>query len=458
VDVSLKSLKLLLPIALLVASYQQSTSIIQPDESTGVDTVVGTANASANYGTWYGCNAGEQDGAVDAGRCLIRFELPQNVTITSATITLTQWSEASANDSTVNVHRVTDAWGEMTATWNNQPAVDMMPVGSRAFSASEANGEKLFALDPVVVQQMADGVLPNYGFEFRASVELNNLYRFYSSSGATPSQRPKLIIEYGGAIPTPTPTQPPTPTPLVSNFVIPEQHQGNLHIFVFFGQSNASGRGTGAGCATSNEFIYGFGNDYRWSLLCEPSDIAINQVDAVSIDSAGYSAALSFARSIRETHPDWSIGILNCAKGATSLSQWQRTLADDLLYGQCRKRAFAASAQGVISGFVFLQGESDAQSLADAMQWAGRFEGLVNSLHQDFGNVPVVFVQLGKHADDATFPYWSLVKAQQASVDLPCVQMVATDDLSLNGVHFFTTGYDVIGERLADALICQPGQ
>jgi hypothetical protein len=440
----------ILLLTLLLAPHSEQY-IQQPNESAGVDTVVGTANPSANYGTWYGCNTGEEDGSVDTGRCLIRFELPQNVIIVSATITLTQWGESSANDTIINVHRITQSWSELTATWNNQPGIDATPIGFRAFSANETNGEKVFALDTIIVQQMIDGVLPNYGFEFRASVELNNLYRFYSSAASVATQRPKLVLEYESG-PTPTPTQPPTPTPLVSNFVIPSQHQGNLHIYIFFGQSNASGRGTGTACASSSDLVYNFGNDYRWGVLCEPSDGSTGQVDTVSIDSAGYSAALSFARTMREIHPDWSIGIINCAKGATFLNQWQRKLADDLLYGQCRKRAFAASAQGVISGFIFMQGESDAINLTDASLWADRFEELVNSVRQDFGNTPVVFSQLGNHSNDITYPYWNMVKAKQALVNLPCVNMIVADDLPMNGLHYYTAGYDVIGVRLAQAM------
>jgi hypothetical protein len=442
---------LVLLFALLLPQFNY---IAQPDESAGVDTVVGTANPSANYGTWYGCNAGEENGSTDTGRCLIKFDLPANVIITRATITLTQWGESSANDTTMNVHRIMQPWNETSATWNNQPSVDALPIGSRSFTANESNGEKVFALDVATVQQMIDGTLPNYGFEFRASVELNNLYRFYSSAATTASQRPKLVLEYESG-PTPTPTQSPTATPIPSTFVIPQEYQGNLHIFVFLGQSNGSGRGTGSACASAGELVYNFGNNYQWSVLCEPSDGSANQVDSVSIDTnAGYSAALSFARAVRQLHPDWAIGVLNCAKGATSISQWQRSLADDTLYGQCRKRAFAASAQGAISGFIFMQGESDAQNYADASQWAERFGLLVDSIRGDFGNVPIVFTQLGNHADDATYPYWSVVKSQQASVNRTCVGMISTDDLPMNGPHFYTAGYDANGARLADLPIC----
>jgi hypothetical protein len=441
----------LLLFALLLLPH--SSYIAQPDEAAGVDTVVSTANPNTNWGTWYGCNAGEQDGSTDAGRCLIRFELPQGVTISSATITMYQWGEASANDTTVNVHRVTESWGEMTATWNNQPAVDAAVIGSRAFTTNEPNGDKVFTLDAATVQQMIDGTLPNYGFEFRSSVELNNLYRFYSSAASVANQRPKLTLEYEGG-PTPTPSPQPTATPIPSSFVIPPQQQGSLHIYVFFGQSNASGRGTGSGCASSNELVYNFGNNYQWGLLCEPSDSSTNQVDAVSIDAAGYSAALSFAREMRVLHPDWAIAVLNCAKGATPISQWQRSLADDTLYGACHKRAFAASAQGDISGFVFMQGESDAQNPLDANQWAERFETLVDSVRGDFGDIPIVFTQLGDHADDTTFPHWSVVQAEQAGVSLPCVAMVETDDLPMNGAHYYAAGYDVIGGRVAGAMAC----
>jgi hypothetical protein len=438
-----------------IFSVHADSVSIQPDEAASTDAVIGSKNPATNWGNWIGLNVGEQDNEVDTGRSLIKFAVPPG--ITSASLVLYQWSENSSNPTTLYVYQITQDWNETTVTWNNQPAIGAL-LGSRTFTANEPNGEKVFVLDADLLQQSP------YGIEVRASGEYNDLYRFYSASVAESSQRPKLVVEFGGQptstptqtptlTPSPTPTPYPTPTPLVSNFIIPLQQQGMLHIYVFFGQSNASGRGAGTGCANSNELIYNFGNDYRWGVLCEPSDNSINQVDLVSIDSAGYSAALSFARAVRDQHPDWAIGMLNCARGATSLSQWQRALADDMLYGQCRKRALAASAQGEISGFVFVQGESDAQSLADATQWANRFEVLIDSLHDDFGNVPVVFSQLGNHADDAIYPYWSVVKAQQSSVDLPNVHMIATNDLPMNGLHYFKVGYDTIGQRLAEAML-----
>lgn len=429
----------------LSISVRADSISIQPSEATSVDSVIGSKNPNSNWGNWIGLNAGEQDNEADIGRILIRFDLPMEVT--SASLVLYQWSENSSNSAILNVYCITQDWNELSVTWNNQPSIGDL-IGSRPFTANEPNGEKTFVLNASLLQQCG------YGIEIRSQNENNDLYRFYSSSATDPNLRPKLVVEYGVG-PSSTPAPQPTATVIPSNFVIPIQYQGYVHYFVFDGQSNSSGRGLGNPCATSGELIYSFGNDYKWSVLCEPSDISTNQVDSVSIDTnAGYSAALSFARAMRAAHPDWAIGIINCAKGATSISQWQRAIADDTLYGQCRKRILAASGQGVLSGFVYMQGESDAQNYADASQWSTRFEQRVASLRSDFGDVPIVFLQLGNHPNDATFPYWSLVREQQADIDLPCVTMINADDQSMNGPHFYASGYDVIGIRAANAMEC----
>jgi hypothetical protein len=49
-------------------------------------------------------------------------------------------------------------------------------------------------------------------------------------------------------------------------------------------------------------------------------------------------------------------------------------------------------------------------------------------------------------------PNWNLIKEQQDSVALPMTTMIITDDLPLmDGVHFTTDSYRIIGKRFAEA-------
>ena len=46
-------------------------------------------------------------------------------------------------------------------------------------------------------------------------------------------------------------------------------------------------------------------------------------------------------------------------------------------------------------------------------------------------SLPFVFAQLAIHASEESIPNWDVIKEQQASVDLPNVAMIKTDDLEL---------------------------
>jgi hypothetical protein len=242
---------------------------------------------------------------------------------------------------------------------------------------------------------------------------------------------------------------------------IPEEHQGKIQLFILAGQSNMSGRGD-VSQSEANSKIYVFGNDYHWRLASEPVDDSSNQVDKVSEDpDAGFSPALSFAAAILEQQPDAIIGLIPCAKGASSIHEWRRNLSDNALYGSCLKRARAASTMGEVTGLIFFQGEADA---ADPIQypeltlypnqWADKFSVFVSDWRRDLNlpELPVVFAEIGTNTTPDQFPNWAVVQEQQRGVRLPFCAMITTDDLPLkDNVHFTTESYQIIGRRFAEA-------
>jgi len=246
---------------------------------------------------------------------------------------------------------------------------------------------------------------------------------------------------------------------------IPSTYQGKVQLFVLAGQSNMSGLGElPSDARETNSQIYVFGNDYRWKLAKEPLDDATGQVDAVSIDTpAGYSPALSFATALLKHYPDIVIGLIPCAKGGSSIHEWQRNLSDNTLYGSCLKRIKAASTQGEVAGVLYFQGEIDAlnpqevpEKTLSPYQWAEEFTLLINSWRSDlnYPNLPIVFAQIGSHTEPDRFIHWEIVKEQQSTVQLPFTTMITTDDLALQDyVHFTTESYRIIGQRFANAYL-----
>ncbi len=114
---------------------------------------------------------------------------------------------------------------------------------------------------------------------------------------------------------------------------------------------------------------------------------------------------------------------------------------------------------GTFAGFLFYQGEKDARDPADfpelrlySTSWATMFEQFVSDWRADLGNpnLPFVFAQIATATDMSIYPYWDMVKSQQASVSIEGCAMVVTEDVPVvDGAHFATTGYREIGRRFA---------
>lgn len=253
-----------------------------------------------------------------------------------------------------------------------------------------------------------------------------------------------------------------TPIPTLVSYV-PSELQGKLSLFILAGQSNMSGRGDLPKSQTVNPRIFVFGNDYHWKFAVEPIDDATGQVDNISEDpGAGFSPSLSFATSLLDRKPDMAIGLIPCALGNSSMSEWQRNLSDSSLYGSCLKRARAASPMGEIVGILFFQGESDALDPKTEPQvvlypdtWSDKFSALVTNWRNDLKSpeLPVVFAQIGTNSAPELFTNWNIVKGQQHLVKLPFSAMITTDDLPLKDVvHFTTQSYQTIGKRFAQAF------
>jgi len=258
--------------------------------------------------------------------------------------------------------------------------------------------------------------------------------------------------------------QPPYPAPIAeTSYDIPKEFQGRLSLFVLAGQSNMSGKGEIPSEQSANPRIIVFGNDYHWRIASEPIDSPNGQLDEVSLDSnAGFGPGLAFATSLIKRKPDMVIGIIPCAKSASSIEEWQRSLSDNSLYGSCLKRIRAATTMGELAGLLFFQGEADAvdpnQSEGQpvsAHDYGNKFSSFVTDLRGDVSlrSLPVVFAQIGMNTAPEYFINWNAVKAQQAQVKLSCSSMITTDDLALrDAVHFTNESYQLIGERFADAF------
>ena len=214
-----------------------------------------------------------------------------------------------------------------------------------------------------------------------------------------------------------------------------------------------------------------FGNDYEWHPAVEPIDSPVRQVDVVSLDeNAGFGPGMGFAQVLSRQKPNKGIGLVPCAKGGSTIEEWQRDLSTDSLYGSCLQRAQLAAQMGEIAGIIFFQGEQDALDPAARTQtmhvedYATTFAAFIADFRSDLGiaDLPVVYAQLGSDPELAQYVNWENIREQQAQATdlIPCAAMITTDDLLFPGVHFSREEYREIGRRFARAYLeienCSP--
>ncbi len=150
------------------------------------------------------------------------------------------------------------------------------------------------------------------------------------------------------------------------------------------------------------------------------------------------------------------IGIIPCAHGGTSISQWDPALRDHggrSLYGSMFRRFGLAG--GRVRGVLWYQGETDARDGA-AKQYRSRLEQLIGALRRDFGNpnLPFLMVQIGRQIAAPAREYppnWNAIQEIQREFAVqPGVEVVAAVDLELDdGIHVGTQGLKRLGRRLA---------
>ena len=226
------------------------------------DTYLQANNPTRNQGTSSDLPVGELNNANGAvRRSLIKFDfssIPNNSIITSATLSLFTKVDYSNNARKFQVYRVLQPWVENQATWKIRQKgsnwatagafgatdTEQTSIGFRDMTKSETiNTYKDIVLDPTKIKQMiTGGSFINNGFLLKADAENNDGYTFASSNNS--SNKPKLVISYVVAVPTPTATPKITPTPKLTTMTISESFTGN-------GQIDASRLGWSGSVGTS---------------------------------------------------------------------------------------------------------------------------------------------------------------------------------------------------------------
>lgn len=172
------------------------------------------------------------------------------------------------------------------------------------------------------------------------------------------------------------------------------------------------------------------------------------------VGRAGSGPIEPFAESLIQKHSALSLIIVACPVSGTYISQWQ---AGGYIEN-CIASAKTQIPTGIISGFVFLQGEADAKwgetYVGTTYEWADAFRSMVRYLKTSLNapDMPIVLARISRTTLPG-FPAWDHVRQEQDSVSMPNLAHVSTDGVTLiDGIHWDHASYVMVGERMADAM------
>ncbi len=206
-------------------------------------------------------------------------------------------------------------------------------------------------------------------------------------------------------------------------------------------------------------------------LANEPSDVLPdNSVwrPATSSYAGGFSAiGYFFARDLRQVI-DIPIGILNISYGGSRIETW---MSDEMLgydendivlaNGEPERQPTVAFNKMInpvlrfpIKGFIFYQGESNADNMEDALAYGDLFKTFITGWRAlwGLGDIPFLWVQLPNYgtvyAEPQNWDAWPCLRENQtAALSLPNTGEAITIDVGGTDIH--PTNKEPVGHRLS---------
>ncbi|XP_050227044.1 probable carbohydrate esterase At4g34215 [Mercurialis annua] len=247
----------------------------------------------------------------------------------------------------------------------------------------------------------------------------------------------------------------------ISDLMVTSQ-QIPKNIFILAGQSNMAGRGgvvndTKTGIprwdgivppqSQPNPSIFKLSSSLTWILAHEPlhSDIDYNKTN-------GVGPGMAFANAVLTKDPDiGTVGLVPCAIGGTSMSQWEK---GGFLYDQLVQRTRAAlSSGGVVRAMLWYQGESDTlyEEDADAYKW--RLEKFFTDVRADLHHPFLPIYQVALASGEG--PFIETIREAQKGMKQANLHCVDAKGLPLepDRLHLTSPAQVYLGQMLADAFL-----
>lgn len=228
----------------------------------------------------------------------------------------------------------------------------------------------------------------------------------------------------------------------------------NITSFLMIGQSNMAGRGDFGDVEPINNSLCHMLRMGRWQKMSEP----INPDRAIfsSEFHSGINLCASFAdQYARHFHKE--IGLIPCADGGTSISQWQ---PGEILFDHAVLMTRLAMRTSNFGGILWHQGESDCNK-ENFPLYKERAIRMITEIRRALNaeNLPFIFGELAEDISDR----WNLgdYPARMNSIfremqrEIPNCRLVSSKGLSLkpDGIHFNSASLREFGNRYFNAYL-----
>ena len=224
--------------------------------------------------------------------------------------------------------------------------------------------------------------------------------------------------------------------------------------FLMIGQSNMAGRGDfGEVEPISNPLCYMLRMG-SWQKMSEP----INP-DRAIFDTgfhSGTGLAASFADRFAK-HFNKKIGLIPCADGGTSISQWQ---PGEVLFDHAVLMTKLAMRSSSLGGIIWHQGESDCRDERFPL-YKERFVRMIEEIRKelDAEELPFIFGELSENISSkwkvGDYPQRMNELFREIEESVPNCRLVSAKDLVLkpDGLHFNSSALREFGNRYFDKYL-----
>jgi len=221
-----------------------------------------------------------------------------------------------------------------------------------------------------------------------------------------------------------------------------------IRSFLMIGQSNMAGRGEFADVPPIRNdrcFMLRMG---RWQPMSEP--INVDRDILHILYHSGVCLAASFADEMAK-FTGWEVGLIPCADGGTTISQWQ---PGGLLFDHAVMTAKLALRTSTLAGIIWHQGESDCRDF-DPEAYSRLFLNTMNTLRRELNaeQLPLVIgeipLSISTQWNLGDIPRQMNELLHRLAGQLPCCDIVSTGDLEMkpDGIHFNSVSLRKLGVR-----------